>query len=157
MGRTSLFADAGADGQFARRRNLPEADLDITPMIDVTFLLLIFFMVSSTMQGSRDADVPIARHGDGVSTRSSAIVTVEAAENASATIKTSSGNGPLTSAAIEDIRPFVESELKDGRSHVIIRAERYVPTGTVQRICKIVNEIDGVTFSIGVQEERNRN
>ncbi|MEZ6068519.1 MAG: biopolymer transporter ExbD [Planctomycetaceae bacterium] len=32
------------------KRAAEEDDLDITPMIDVTFLLLIFFMVTSTME-----------------------------------------------------------------------------------------------------------
>mgnify|MGYP003325625382 CR=1 FL=1 len=32
------------------RKKLEDAEMDITPMIDVTFLLLIFFMVTSTMQ-----------------------------------------------------------------------------------------------------------
>ena len=30
---------------FTKKKSAEEADLDITPMIDVTFLLLIFFML----------------------------------------------------------------------------------------------------------------
>ncbi|HAA50734.1 MAG TPA: hypothetical protein DCE43_13545, partial [Planctomycetaceae bacterium] len=33
-----------SDNAFSRKRSESDADLDITPMIDVTFLLLIFFM-----------------------------------------------------------------------------------------------------------------
>ncbi len=29
-----------------RKRNLEETEMDITPMIDITFLLLIFFLVA---------------------------------------------------------------------------------------------------------------
>ena len=47
-GSRATFADAADDGWGGRERAASEADLDITPMIDVTFLLLIFFMVSST-------------------------------------------------------------------------------------------------------------
>ena len=39
-------------------RSSEDADIDITPMIDVTFQLLIFFMVTSTMQGTPPAIVP---------------------------------------------------------------------------------------------------
>ena len=42
----------GESGGLGRAKKKDEADLDITPMIDVTFLLLIFFMVTSTMQGT---------------------------------------------------------------------------------------------------------
>lgn len=36
--------------QFSRRRPAEEADVNITPLIDVVFLLLIFFMVTTTFQ-----------------------------------------------------------------------------------------------------------
>lgn len=49
---------------FKRKKKKDEADLDITPMIDVVFLLLIFFMVTSTMQGTPDRDIPPTVTGD---------------------------------------------------------------------------------------------
>ena len=39
-----------------------EEDLDITPMIDMTFLLLIFFMVTSTMKPDEVLDIPRSVH-----------------------------------------------------------------------------------------------
>ena len=54
MASRGLFSDAG--GSFGGKRKPIEGELDITPMIDVTFLLLIFFMVSSTMQGKPDLE-----------------------------------------------------------------------------------------------------
>ena len=38
--------DPGVD--FGAGKKLPEAELDMTPMVDVTFLLLIFFMVTAS-------------------------------------------------------------------------------------------------------------
>ena len=43
-GHRSLFAE-GDDSPFQRDRGPPPGDLDITPMIDVTFLLLIFLLL----------------------------------------------------------------------------------------------------------------
>ncbi len=40
-----------------KKKKAEEADLDITPMIDVTFLLLIFFMVASKMDPQKQANV----------------------------------------------------------------------------------------------------
>ena len=59
MARRSLFTNSGS---FSGGRKLADGEMDITPMIDVTFLLLIFFMVASTMQGTPDIDVPPAVH-----------------------------------------------------------------------------------------------
>ena len=47
-------------------REREEGDLDITPMIDITFLLLIFFLVSSKMDQDAAVDLPPAKNGMGV-------------------------------------------------------------------------------------------
>ena len=49
-----------------RKRSLPDTEIDITPMIDVTFQLLIFFMVTSTMQGNPPADLPPSKSGGSI-------------------------------------------------------------------------------------------
>jgi biopolymer transport protein ExbD len=59
-----------------RRRLKEDADLDITPMIDCVFLLLIFFIVSSKLDQTTAVELPPARHGDGVSQEDSFIITV---------------------------------------------------------------------------------
>ena len=51
------------DSGFKKKKKVAEGELDITPMIDVTFLLLIFFMVTSTMQGTPDRDIPPSLSG----------------------------------------------------------------------------------------------
>jgi len=50
-----------------RRRRLEDTVMDMTPMIDVTFQLLIFFMVTNQMAAATPLDVPEAVHGRGVS------------------------------------------------------------------------------------------
>ena len=59
-----------------RPRPVEEADMDITPMIDVTFLLLIFFLVSSRMAADVPVKLPKARHGTAVAVRDSIVLTV---------------------------------------------------------------------------------
>ena len=51
-------------GKNKKKKKPEEAELDITPMIDVTFLLLIFFMVTSTMQATPDQDLATSENGD---------------------------------------------------------------------------------------------
>ena len=50
---------------LTRRRIKQETELDITPMIDITFLLLIFFLVASTPDLQVEVKLPPARHGLG--------------------------------------------------------------------------------------------
>jgi biopolymer transport protein ExbD len=61
-----------------KRRPIEEAEMDITPMIDCTFLLLIFFLVSSKMNADVQVQLPKARHGGAVTVKSSIILTVAA-------------------------------------------------------------------------------
>lgn len=59
-----------------RRRRRESVDLDITPMIDIVFLLLIFFLVASIPDMQVEADLPPARHGMGVNPRSAIVITL---------------------------------------------------------------------------------
>ena len=67
------------EGALLPKRPIDDsADMDITPMIDITFLLLIFFIVCSTMSASTAVELPDARHGTGVDERNSVIITIDA-------------------------------------------------------------------------------
>ncbi len=64
------------DALLRRRRHSESVDLDITPMIDIVFLLLIFFLVASIPDMQTEADLPPARHGVGVNPHSSIVFTL---------------------------------------------------------------------------------
>ena len=97
--------DEAAEGPILPRRRVKDtADLDITPMIDIVFLLLIFFLVASIPDMQVEADLPAARHGRGVNPRTAVIVTVAAKEGSSeAAIYLGDGKvgGPLPVGASE--------------------------------------------------------
>ncbi len=45
------------------KKTITDGELDITPMIDIVFLLLIFFVVCSKMTAEKSPRVPAAKHG----------------------------------------------------------------------------------------------
>jgi biopolymer transport protein ExbD len=52
-------AEADEDSGFALRRpNTEFDDMDLTPMVDVTFLLLIFFMITASFSMQKAIEVP---------------------------------------------------------------------------------------------------
>jgi biopolymer transport protein ExbD len=146
------------------KRGGSEADLDITPMIDVTFLLLIFFMVTSTMKPPATLDVPPAKHGLGVETGGAMVVTIKKpVGNGSPTIeferevKTDAGIGKVKTdeATLDQVRQYVREENSENKkTQVIIKADREVPHGFVQEVTRAVLEVEGVTFSIGVRDKQ---
>lgn len=151
MARSSIAGDSD-DGWGKRNRGGDEADLDITPMIDVTFLLLIFFMVSSTMQAKPDLDIPPAKHGTGVEAAQSVVIILKkpAGPEDPAGISLA---GRAGEAAMDDVKGFIEEGLSEGKDHVIIKADREVPHGFVQEVTRVITEFEGVSFSIGVRDE----
>ncbi|MBN2446676.1 MAG: biopolymer transporter ExbD [Phycisphaerae bacterium] len=54
-----VFAEALDDAQVRRSpRPVGEVDVNLTPMIDVTFLLLLFFMLTATYEKQKSIDTP---------------------------------------------------------------------------------------------------
>ena len=49
-----------------RKENPEDGELDITPMIDITFLLLAFFVIASKMDPQASVDLPKASFGQSV-------------------------------------------------------------------------------------------
>ncbi len=148
----SVFDDDDDDGFGQRKKaSIADADLDITPMIDVTFLLLIFFMVTSTMQGTPDRDIPTAKSG----TAKSPAGMVELVILAPAT---AGGNPALEvdgrPASLEEFRSQLLQKSGDGELEVMILAERQVPNGFVGEVETILAEIRNLKYHFGVQEKR---
>lgn len=149
MTRRGLFTGTAEAAGFQSRKP-PDADLDITPMIDCVFLLLIFFMVSSTMRGNVDDKVPQAEHGLGVDARG--IITVRIVE-ADPSPRIMLGN---RESSVDEVKTFVEEGRARGLELVVIKADREVPHGFVQSVARVVNDVEGVKFSIGVQDKKQK-
>jgi len=116
------------------------ADLDITPMIDITFLLLIFFLVCSTMSQQTAVDLAPARHGGGVSEKSAIMITI-AESSAPATdpnqpppAQVFLADGAIPSALVaqdpdvqrDEIIKYVRQGADEGKTDVLIKAARGV-------------------------------
>ncbi len=141
----SLFPDAGT-----AKKKMPEADLDITPMIDVTFLLLIFFMVTSTMQKEPPVKIPEAKHGVGVDQKKAVIVSI-LMQNEVPKIVCADGDG--VEATLEDVTRYTSDGIGSGAERVIIKADKEVPYGTLSQVAGAVQE-EGVQvkFYVGVND-----
>jgi biopolymer transport protein ExbD len=153
--RKGLFTGEDA-ASFARKKGAPPGDLDITPMIDVTFLLLIFFMVSSTMQSAPPLDLPPADHSTGVTVSSSIVVTVKAPRGAESSSVVLLGDGKGPEATPSELRTFLEEQQKGGLSRVVIKAEGDVPHGVVTEVARTVKSVEGLEMYLGVGDHPKR-
>jgi biopolymer transport protein TolR len=156
MPQSPLFA-GGGDGLLPRRSKPPEADIDITPMIDCVFLLLIFFMVSSTMRGTPDLDVPVANHSTGVDSRGAVIVTIRnpLAGDPAPRLLLGDGGGPEATPA--ELKQYVEDAVRSGRTNLVLKAEGDVPHGVVDEVGQLIRGVTGVKLFLGVREGKEAN
>ena len=138
----------------SKRVETDDDDLDITPMIDVTFLLLIFFMVTSNMTKAATVNIPPAKHGLGVQTSKSSTITIFATD-ADPEIYLSDGtkeNGPVST---EEVTAFVEQGVAEGKLNVILKADTDLPSGFVEEVARAANEVDAeLQFYVGVMDKQ---
>ncbi len=140
------------------RTTVETADLDITPMIDIVFLLIIFFMVCSTASMQQAAELPPARHGTAVSPFNCVIFTV-VQEGKGSPAKVYLGDGtdgvPLSSdpEALEaQIVEAVSEGASRGKDSVLIKADRTVKEGEVARVAAAAKQVEGVRLYVAVLE-----
>jgi biopolymer transport protein ExbD len=141
-----------------RRRKLDTGDLDITPMIDVTFLLLIFFMVTSTMKEPATADVPPARYGVGTDSGEATIFTVmRPGDDGEVQVRFPDGNLHALAEvrASGEVTTIVRSATTADppRMNVIINADRDLPHGVVREISQMAGQVEGIRLFLGVQDK----
>jgi len=148
-----IDSDSEGEERLTPIKRRLDDELDMTSLIDVVFLLLIFFMVSSTMKGTPDIDTPEAHFGTGVVERAASIVTVRRAGLGGLPLIIL-GDGIGAEGDFEDVYKYVADGARAGKSHVIIKAERDIPHGFVQKVAKAVARVENVRLNIGVQEKR---
>lgn len=144
---------AGSDGKLTRRkRQGSEGDLDITPMIDVTFLLLIFFMVTSTMQATPDKDLPPAVSGENANAGNFLDLSI-------LTPPAGSEDSPVMlegdAVSLDELEETLQQRARGGPVHVMVYAERDVRSGFVGEVENVLNGVDGdLEYKFAVRDFR---
>ena len=140
-----------------RRRRVDDAEMDVTPMIDVTFLLLIFFIVCAVTDQQSSVTLAKARHGEGVSERDSVVFLIQEGGVDGAPVSLEKGNVMLSSDAYEqeeEIRQAVlQGQQDELKQHVLIKADRNVACRDVEQVIKGVSKVKGMQIHLAVLEE----
>ena len=128
------------------RKSRTDDEMDITPMIDITFLLLIFFVVCSTMDPTKIGTIPSAENGLAVSAGDAAVIFINPGSGDDVILSKTDGSefSRDEDAQVSEIIEFVTSELERtvGRSkqHVMLFGDANIHVGQVTRIQKIIGD-----------------
>ncbi len=136
-----------AEDDFALPRKKREDDeMDITPMIDITFLLLIFFIVCSTMDPTKIGQIPEADNGLAISSKDSAVIFINPSGPDNVVLSQYDGTEFSTdedaqaSEIIEYITAEMEQSIGRSKRHVMLFGDGEVKVGQVTRIQKIIGD-----------------
>jgi biopolymer transport protein ExbD len=149
------------------RRAVDDNEIDITPMIDMTFLLLIFFLVGSKMEQATRVDLPPAAYGVPVALRSAVVLTVDHA-GGDGLVAVYRGDGlreenRIRAADLEELEQGIESYVEDAmlqqgnKRHVLIKAAGGVKHRDVARVARAAGRAAQIErLHIGVLEAEPR-
>ncbi len=129
-----------------RRKRQPRATLDLTSMVDVVFLLVIFFMVSTTfitVETGFPVDLPDAKTS-----------VAEPSDLPTVTINKDQAiffaGQPVGE---ESLATLVQQELAaSGYTTVVLRADKSVPHGTAVRIMDLIKQAGAKRIAIATGE-----
>ncbi len=124
-----------------RRHRRGEAELDMTPLIDVVFLLLIFFLVTATTaqndaQHDAQSNVPIDLPGGATGEAAAADerITVHLQADGTVTVEVA-GTEPLGTTDIAELLELLTTaHVDEPNTPVYLRGDREVPYGRVMEV-----------------------
>ena len=129
-----------------RREEEDNFSFDMTPMIDVVFLLIIFFMVSTVfVDFSRKMDINLPTSKSSAIDESTKTHEVEMSKDK----KIFLAGKPLTLLGLETT--LAKMELKDKKPSAIIRADKSLPYGDVIQFMGLLQKKGIPDISVAVK------
>lgn len=129
-----------------------EVDLDITPLIDVVFLLLIFFMVSTTFDHNSEINITLPTSSKEITQAKPDAVNVGIDSQGVVYIN----DKALVNAQIETIRSALAEALVGlNEPPVIISADGDASHQSVVRVMDAARQLDLVKITFATQEIRD--
>ena len=128
-----------------------DASFDLTPMIDVILLLIIFFMLSSQFANSelRPVDLPVERGARPPSESAAARLVVDMDRMGAFTVM----GEPVEAEALAERVAAVQRGSGPRHSGVVVRADRAAPAAALNRLAARLAEAGVANWSIAVASE----
>lgn len=117
--------------------------IDITSLIDVVFLLLIFFMVSTTFDPSSGIVVELPKADSAAASKSEKVVSVTVSEKGEVFV----GEKKLSRKALATL--FLESKRENQNTQVVVRADQKSTHGVVVSVMDLAKQagIDALSIA----------
>lgn len=115
-----------------KRRNKVDASFNMASMTDIVFLLLLFFMITSTMVAPNALKLLLPQSNN--QTIAKAITTISITADLKFYINE---NGELKRVAFSEIEPFLRNVIKqDEETYLALHADKSVP---IEQVVNVMN------------------
>jgi|GEM_PF-258797 biopolymer transport protein ExbD len=151
---------SGAESILGVQETVRESadQLDMTPMIDCVFLLLIFFVMGAIPDWEKLVELPPARHGVAADPRQSVFITV-ADRGGPGPARVYLADGKVGSPLPDNpqqqqaaIIQAVQTGRHQGKTAVLLKAERSVRHAEVARIAQAASQVPNMKLYLAVLE-----
>ena len=141
-----------------RKKGMPEAKADMTPMIDMTFLLIAFFMVIvnfSEAESNQLIKLPMSELAKPIEDATGTMVVLQLTDRYPAMIFFRGRK-----LQMGELLPYLKNErvgIKDpAEATVVIRADRFAQTGIVQKVIKVCQKAKFQKFALRVKQGKRQ-
>jgi biopolymer transport protein ExbD len=133
-----------------------DARFDVTAMVDLVFMMNIFFLVTWAEMARAEIDLPTARHCAKAEREKSIVFTITCTNGAPAFfIGDGTGSGQLSPGEVDQrVTAAVEDGIREEKDIVLIKAEKAVLVRDVAHIASVATAVKGTKLMLAVIEKR---
>jgi biopolymer transport protein ExbD len=151
-----LFGEGDSGPLLARAPHQETPEFDITAMVDLVFLMNLYFLVTFITVALAEVNLPTAAHCEPLNSDEAVVLTVLGSlDGSSVSVTVGEGDEAVpigeTSEQAERIAAAVEQGVADGKDKVLIKAEKKVRLGDLFRVATAA-AADGASLHVAVVE-----
>ena len=159
MSVIALIGDTPGEGLFPRLHRAPDAEFDITAMIDLVFMMNIYFLVTFITVALGEINLPAASHAAALDRDTATVITVLAGPDWR-TVFVYLGEGKKGPPIMEpddqvtQIANDVERAAAQGKTAVLIKAEKGIRLREIKRLAGAASH-EGMKLHIAIIEKES--
>jgi len=151
------LGSTGFDELVLRQPHREPSEFDVTAMVDLVFMMNIYFLVTFVTVALSGVDLPSASHVAPLDAESSVVITVEGGDGKPVVVflgDREKGEAIRDAEQQEErIRAAVEQGVAEGKTDVLLKAEKKLRLGDLFRISSASSSVEGVKLNVAVMEK----
>jgi biopolymer transport protein ExbD len=146
-----------ADALIPRKDSTEMPQFDVTAMVDLVFMMNIYFLVTFVTVSLAQVDLPAASHVAPLDADSAVVLTVTGGGGEPAVVYVGDREKGVPIRGIDEqeasVKAAVEEGVAAGKNEVLLKAEKKVRLGDLFRISAAASSIEGVKLNVAVMEK----